>query len=108
MFLIICYDTPSNRRRRRLARRLKDALVRVQKSVFEGPLPSRHLKPLIAKLETLVDPKEDSLRIYTIPEDFVPRILAYGQPGLTLIDPVLLIGSGDNGSAEENEPGKER
>ncbi|MBI4872087.1 MAG: CRISPR-associated endonuclease Cas2 [Candidatus Riflebacteria bacterium] len=34
MFYLVCYDTPSNRRRARLARALKDFASRVQKSVF--------------------------------------------------------------------------
>lgn len=63
--VIIAYDTPSDRRRRKLARLLDDYGVRVQKSVFEAWLDGTQLRWLVRHLEDLVDPQEDRVYIIT-------------------------------------------
>lgn len=68
MVYLISYDLPStaegNRRRNRIAKRLEGLGLRVQYSVFELELSPEKLPSVVADLENLIDPKEDSVRIY--------------------------------------------
>ena len=64
MYLIVCYDVPSNARRARLHKALQGFLVHVQKSVFEGKLPDTRYDKLKSKVLKLIDPTEDTVRIY--------------------------------------------
>lgn len=57
--VIIAYDTPCNRRRRKLARLLDDFGVRVQKSVFEAHLDATQIRWLVRHIEELVEPDVD-------------------------------------------------
>ncbi|MFO0827625.1 MAG: CRISPR-associated endonuclease Cas2 [Phycisphaerales bacterium] len=58
---VIAYDTPSNRRRRKLARLADDFGDRVQKSVFEAHLTDEQRQRLVAALHRLVHPSEDAV-----------------------------------------------
>jgi CRISPR-associated protein Cas2 len=64
MLIVVSYDVPDDRRRTRLARILKDFGERVQYSVFECRLDERALQTLRLRITRLIDPQEDSLRIY--------------------------------------------
>jgi len=68
MFYLVTYDLPSSpggdRRRARLAKRLAGLGLRVQFSVFELELAPEKLPAVAMELESLLDLKEDSLRIY--------------------------------------------
>lgn len=66
MRIVFSYDVTDDRRRARLAKRLKDYLVRVQYSVFEGQVDP----PTQDRLERLVHEElsldVDSVRIYPL------------------------------------------
>lgn len=64
MYLVVCYDVVSDRRRGRLMRRLREYLPRVQKSVFEGPLDDERLVKLRAMVLDEIDLTTDTVRIY--------------------------------------------
>jgi CRISPR-associated protein Cas2 len=64
MHLVICYDVVSDRRRGRLMRKLKAYLPHVQKSVFEGELGERQVVELRQAILQVIDPGEDTVRIY--------------------------------------------
>ncbi len=64
MYLVVCYDIVEDRRRVRTARRMREYLTRVQKSVFEGPLGADRLDPLRRMLLEEIDPTTDTVRIY--------------------------------------------
>jgi CRISPR-associated protein Cas2 len=66
MLIVVSYDVPDDRRRTRLAHTLKDFGERVQYSVFECRLDERALQTLRERVTRLIDPKEDSLRIYRL------------------------------------------
>jgi len=66
--VVVCYDTPSNRRRRRLVRLAADMTDRVQKSVFEGRLTEQQRHILWARLASAVVSEQDSLRLYSLCE----------------------------------------
>lgn len=64
MLILVSYDIPSDRRRTKLAHALKDFGVRVQYSVFECLLEPAQVESLSARVGKLIDPAEDSVRIY--------------------------------------------
>ena len=66
MLILVSYDVPDDRRRTRLAHTLKDFGERVQYSVFECHLDERAQQTLRERLARLIDPEEDSLRIYRL------------------------------------------
>ncbi|RMH24127.1 MAG: CRISPR-associated endonuclease Cas2 [Planctomycetota bacterium] len=61
--VVVAYDTPSDRRRRRFARLVDDYGARVQRSVFEAWLNRTQLDSLAKDLDALVNPREDSVYI---------------------------------------------
>ena len=64
MQVVVCYDVVKDSRRARLLRKLKGFLPHVQKSVFEGPLTDRRLEELREMVLEVIDPTEDTVRIY--------------------------------------------
>lgn len=64
MYVIVCYDIVSDRRRARVFRRMKGFLPHVQKSVFEGDLADARLLALREMIQETIDPSEDTVRIY--------------------------------------------
>lgn len=90
MYVVIAYDVTDTPRRTRLAKRLKDFLDRVQKSVFEGELDEDKLQALERRVATLLNEGEDSLRIYPLCAACKQRIRVFGQ-GEVLDDPDVYI-----------------
>lgn len=64
MTLLLCYDVCEDARRTRLFKKLKGFLVPVQKSVFEGELPTRRWDELLKMVHQTIDLETDSVRIY--------------------------------------------
>ncbi len=80
-FYIVCYDTPSNKRRRKLHAYLKNYAVAVQKSVFETFLDGPTFDKFLQKLEKFIDPAVDSVRIYGMTREAQKEMKVYGFPG---------------------------
>ncbi len=92
MFVVVSYDVPDDRRRGRIARALQNfGGERVQFSVFECYLSARNRGQLQERLEEIVQPDEDSVRIYRLCEkccagvQFLGRAQATEEPGLRII-----------------------
>ena len=66
VYLILCYDVVSDRRRGQLHRRLKGWLQPVQKSVFEGEIGPRKLDPLLVMVRDIIDNGTDTVRVYML------------------------------------------
>jgi CRISPR-associated protein Cas2 len=66
VYLVVSYDVVSNRRRARLAKRLKNDLERVQKSVFEGEAEEAAYARVLKAAREEIDPAEDSVRVYIL------------------------------------------
>jgi len=66
MLIVVSYDVPKDRRRTRLAHALKDFGERVQYSVFECRLDAQALEKLSRRVQALIDPQEDRVRIYRL------------------------------------------
>ena len=83
MLTVFTYDIADDRRRRRIAGLLEDEMVRVQESVFEARLTHERTKSLIGRLEAMLA-SDDSLRVYAIAADGLPRCFQHG--GAPLLD----------------------
>jgi CRISPR-associated protein Cas2 len=66
MQYLICYDTPDNKRRRRIVQALEELTERVQWSVFEGWMNASQIRDLSRRLKRVIDPAADNLRIYRL------------------------------------------
>ena len=73
---VIAYDSPSNKRRRKLAKLLEGYGVRMQWSVFECRLRPHQLGRLRHGLERIAEPP-DRIRLWSLPQ----RAVAAEQMG---------------------------
>ena len=78
MYVVVCYDVVSDRRRARLLRALKGVLPHVQKSVFEGEIADARLPELRGKILELIDPSEDTVRLYHLCGRCIPATEVLG------------------------------
>jgi CRISPR-associated protein Cas2 len=83
MLIVVSYDVPSDRRRTRLAHALKDFGERVQYSVFECRLDAKGLGQLSHRIQLLIDPKEDRVRLYRLCLDCERHVEIHGAGHLT-------------------------
>jgi CRISPR-associated protein Cas2 len=79
MRYIISYDITDDKRRLRIANLLLNYGVRVQYSVFECRLNEALLAKLRARLERLLKPDEDNIRIYRLCTACEREIIALGN-----------------------------
>ncbi len=83
MLVIVCYDvnteTKAGRRRlRRVAKVCESTGQRVQKSVFECQVNLMQFETLERSLLTEIDPAEDNLRLYRLPESRGAEVREHG------------------------------
>jgi len=77
-FVVVSYDIPSDRRRNRVCKLLKDYGERVQYSVFECVLRPNDLKRLRERLKPLLVPEEDDVRFYRLCETCRRKATVWG------------------------------
>lgn len=75
---IIAYDSPSDRRRRRFAKLLEGYGQRLQWSVFECRLQRDELNQLLSRLGRSINPTEDRIRLWPVPESSARRVIQLG------------------------------
>lgn len=96
MMVLISYDvavTTSGgpRRLRRVAKECTNYGQRVQFSVFECVIDPAQWVKLKNKLESIVDPKTDSLRYYFLGANYKNRVEHFGaKPTIDLDGPVIV------------------
>ncbi|MBD2364627.1 CRISPR-associated endonuclease Cas2 [Anabaena minutissima FACHB-250] len=82
-FYLIIYDLPdnkaANKRRTRLHKMLSGYGKWTQYSVFECFLTSVQFATLQTKIEKLIKPEEDAVRIYVLDAGSVKRTITYGS-----------------------------
>lgn len=59
--VMVAYDTPSNRRRRRLARAIHAYIPRVQQSVYQGEVTDIELRIMLKTVQCIASPEDDRL-----------------------------------------------
>jgi CRISPR-associated endonuclease Cas2 len=72
-YVVVTYDTPSDRRRDEMRRSLQGYLFHSQKSVFEGPLRSADVRRLRRLLGSLAHRREDAVRLFQLCIDCAAR-----------------------------------
>ena len=63
-FMVVAYDVPSDKRRTKLHKQLKNYGDPVQYSVFEFDLKPEQRKSMIKVIKSNIKQKEDAVRIY--------------------------------------------
>jgi CRISPR-associated protein Cas2 len=66
MLIVISYDIEKDRKRTRLAKKLKDFGPRVQKSVFEADVGQQEYQKLLNILNKIELGENDSIRLYRL------------------------------------------
>ena len=79
MLVLVTYDIPDNRRRKKLSDFLEGYGRRVQKSVFECFISLSEMAKLHQQLGKRVKLPEDNVRLYWLNADAVPRTLTLGS-----------------------------
>lgn len=77
---VVAYDSPCNKRRRKLAVLLEGYGVRVQDSVFECELGAGRFAQLLNRLERLICPAQDAVRLWPLSRRDCARIVNLGIP----------------------------
>jgi CRISPR-associated protein Cas2 len=83
LFYLVVYDLPdtkaANKRRNRLHKLLSGYGKWTQYSVFECFLTAKQFAELQIKLEKLIKPSEDSVRLYVLDAQSLKRTITYGS-----------------------------
>lgn len=77
---IVAYDSPNDKRRRKLAELLEGYGKRLQWSVFECYLKEDQFKALRRELERQIHPTEDRVCLWPVASKQVASIVALGLP----------------------------
>lgn len=77
--VVIVYDIPDDKRRTKLSNFLEGYGQRIQLSVFECFISLDEMRVLYAKVKHRVNPKEDNVRFYWIPQETTALVLTIGS-----------------------------
>lgn len=91
MFYLVSYDITDDTRRNQIAKALKDFGDRVQYSVFECLLDERLYHRMISRLSQLIQPDEDSIRVYQVCQGCRQGIKILGQGQVTGEPPEVFV-----------------
>ncbi len=78
-FYVLAYDVPSDSRRRKIAKIAESFCSRINNSVFECVLDIKAWQRFVYKLERIVVPEEDKVRIYPLSASQVEKIVSLGE-----------------------------
>ena len=96
VLILITYDvnttTPEGKRRlRQVAKKCVAHGTRVQNSVFECVLDNTQYKLLKSELEKMIDPHKDSLRFYTLGNNYQNKVVHVGAKATYEIEGELIL-----------------
>ncbi len=96
MLILITYDVSTmddagKRRLRQVAKCCQDYGLRVQNSVFECVLDASEFQLVRHRLETLINPKEDSLRFYNLGNRSAARVTHIGAKAVVGMENPLIL-----------------
>ena len=93
MFYLVAYDIPDDQRRTKVAKILEDFGDRVQYSVFEMELDRpEQLDEMQSRLEGVIDPQADGIRIYFLCQGCRTKIAILGQGEVYEDKDVYIVG----------------
>ncbi len=96
MLVLITYDvnteTAAGRRRlHKVAKQCENFGQRVQNSVFECVMDSARCRQALNILEGLIDKDKDSLRFYSLGNNYKTKVIHIGaKPSFSIEDPMIL------------------
>jgi CRISPR-associated protein Cas2 len=79
MLVLISYDIEDDRRRTKLAKKLRDFGPRVQKSVFEADIHKEEMEKLRQVLSEVKLAAGDSIRLYRLCADCAREVEIWGK-----------------------------
>ncbi len=85
-YLVIAYDTPSDKRRTKLVKLLKNYGERRQLSLFELRVSKDQLAKLKQSILRVVDEAEDTLAIYFLSPETLKRTFRIGHAELKSLE----------------------
>ena len=91
IFVVISYDIPDDKRRTRVCKLLKNYGAHIQYSVFECHLKRRDYHELRQRLNKLLSPHQDNVRLYFLCQDDVARIESLGVNRLVAVDKMFYL-----------------
>ena len=68
IYWLVCYDIRHPRRLARVHRFMKHEGIPLQYSVFLVPGTQQDMREMLARLEQRIDPQEDDVRAYPVPD----------------------------------------
>ncbi len=92
MFVVVSYDIPDDKRRKKVMDTLENFGAHVQYSVFECELKEPAYKKMRARLKRFISEKEDNVRFYFLDEDAIKRVESVGIKPLTRRQPYYVVG----------------
>jgi CRISPR-associated protein Cas2 len=93
MFYLVAYDIADDQRRSKVAKILEDFGDRVQYSVFEMELErSEQRAEMQSRLEKVIDPERDSVRIYVLCQGCRAKVAILGQGEVYQDEEVYIVG----------------
>lgn len=96
MLVLVTYDVNTTdaagkRRLRQVAKKCVAYGQRVQNSVFECNVDATQYKRLQAELKELIDPEADSLRFYTLGNNYQRKVEHFGSKQTYEVEGVLMM-----------------
>ena len=91
VFVVVSYDIPNDRRRNRVARILLDYGSRVQYSVFECRIESKHYDRMLVRLRKEIDEEEDKVRFYHLCQACLKNVKILGTGEIEPEPEVMII-----------------
>jgi CRISPR-associated protein Cas2 len=87
---VLVYDVVNDRRRNKLHRTLKDYGTAVQRSVSEFDLNAAEVQKMMKRVEALISPDEDTVRLYRLCAACLTETRILGE-GVLSLDPDFYI-----------------
>ena len=92
MFVLVTYDTPEEKRRKKFRKICKDYGTWVQYSVYECILTKKQLNKLRKELKSIICETEDSIRYYCLDKMREgDNVIIDGTGEATILHPVLIL-----------------
>ncbi|MEG8945798.1 CRISPR-associated endonuclease Cas2 [Rosettibacter firmus] len=88
--ILVTYDIPSDKRRKKICEIMKDYGNHVQYSVFECELTNKYLDIMKKRIKKFLREKEDSFRIYYLSSK-EPVVIELGVDRIEKLDGVIII-----------------
>lgn len=85
LLYVVAYDSPSDKRRKKVSDLLEGYGRRVQYSVFECVLTSEQYAELRRRLKKRIKLGEDSVRFYPISRHTLAQVEVWGEPPITAL-----------------------